>query len=451
MSIDLTKTNAQDSLSLDELDLYHRITAYRDDFGLAPLPLSKALTTTAGRHVVDTRENIWAADLDRPRGANLHSWSDAPYYADGRDPRPMWDAPERLRTGYTSPGYEISAAGYTDSAEALDGWQGSPGHDAVLTNTGGWSDVGFNAIGVGIDTRSGEGPYGGAIIHVWFGEASDDTGTPKIVGTSRGDSIIGTEFADLVSAGDGNDNVNGGRGSDKLYGGSGDDRLYGKTGDDRLYGSYGDDYLSGYDGDDTLTGNSGADTLLGGDGDDRLYGKSGSDTLEGGSGDDYLSGYTGADVLVGDSGRDSLAGGSGDDRLYGKTGSDVLDGGSGDDDLSGYDGNDTLTGGSGRDELAGGRGADVFVFENAADGGTGSARDVIQDFVHDLDRIDLRAFDASGAENLTFIGRGAFSDTAGEIRQSGDILAMDSDGDGRSEFEIEIASGARLDADDFLL
>ena len=87
MAVDVYRRTKHDTLTLEELRLYHGITAYRAERGLDPLPLSKALTATAGRHVLDTRENIWRADLDLPGGATLHSWSDAFYFADHRDPR----------------------------------------------------------------------------------------------------------------------------------------------------------------------------------------------------------------------------------------------------------------------------------------------------------------------------------------------------------------------------
>ena len=126
MPVDVKKPNEHDSITLQELSLYHAITDYRSSLGLDPVRLSKALSATAGRHVVDTRENIWAEDVKLPAGANnLHSWSDAYYYSDQRAPEVMWDAPERLGTGYTSAGYEISAAGYATTDAALAGWKAS--------------------------------------------------------------------------------------------------------------------------------------------------------------------------------------------------------------------------------------------------------------------------------------------------------------------------------------
>lgn len=409
MAVDIYRTTAQDTLSLQELDLYHAIIDYRAGEGLAAIPLSRALTTTAGRHVLDTRENIWGEDLALPRGANLHSWSDALYYADGRAPQAMWDAPERLGTGYASPGYEITGAGYPDIDAALDGWQASPGHDAILTNQGTWSRVDFNAIGIGVDTSAGDGPYAGRIFHVWFGEAPDTTGRPTILGTSRGDDIRGTPFEEWIDGGAGNDTIWGGGGNDVLVGGAGNDALYGRVGHDKLYGREGDDRLSG------------------GSGHDRLYGADGRDLLLGGAGDDYLSGGAGNDTLSGGAGRDTLSGG---------------------------DGADLLTGGAGRDYLRGGAGSDVFEFRATADSRPGAERDRIADFERGIDALDLSAIDAqtgrSGDQAFDFIGAASFGG-AGDLRYSGGVVAGDVTGDGRADFEIEIVNAARLTADDFIL
>ena len=270
--------NAQDRLSLGELDLYHRIMAYRAEEGLDAIPLSAALTTTAGRHVADTRDNIWGGD-GLPAGANLHSWSDAPYYGDGRAPQAMWEAPDRLGTGYDGAGYEITAAGMSDPKAALDIWKGSPAHDAVLTNSGMWSSLDFEAIGIGFDVSPGPGPYAGRVFHVWFGEAPDDSGAPLIRGTGGGDRIRGTLF------------------DDKIVGRNGNDRIDGRDGADRLAGETGTDRLSGGSGADQLKGGAQADRLFGGNGNDRLFGGKGADLLDGGRGADVLSGGPGADVF----------------------------------------------------------------------------------------------------------------------------------------------------------
>ncbi len=236
MATDIYRATADDSLSPDELALYHAIMEYRADLGLAAIPLSRGLTTTAARHVRDTRENFWAEGKTPPPGANLHSWSDAPYYADHSQPQAMWRAPARLDTGYAGSGYEISGAGYTTVAAALEGWKSSPGHNAVLSNTGIWADLTFSAIGLGVETSPGPGPYGGRVYHVWFGTDPDPAGGPWIKGTSTADRMDGTVFADRIKAGAGDDVLRGGEGNDFISAGSGKDRLSGGAGNDHLEG-----------------------------------------------------------------------------------------------------------------------------------------------------------------------------------------------------------------------
>lgn len=237
MTFDNTQPTASDALSLTELDLYHQIMEYRDSLGLAPIPLSLGLTTTAGRHAADTAYNIWQAGLTLPAGANLHSWSDAPYYSDHSQAAVMWDAPERIGTTYTDTGFEISAAGYGSIEAALDAWKGSSGHNSVIANLGGWENYDWNAIGIGvIDDPAAGGDYGGRVYHVWFGRAEDPGGAPRIAGTARHDTIKGTQFDDVIA---------GRAGRDVIFGGAGDDVIRGGAGRDRINGGAGDDVLSG--------------------------------------------------------------------------------------------------------------------------------------------------------------------------------------------------------------
>jgi Ca2+-binding RTX toxin-like protein len=151
----------------------------------------------------------------------------------------------------------------------------------------------------------------------------------NVKGSSRSEACEGTDEEDRIMTGRGNDVARSGQGDDRLYGEDGHDRLYGGGGNDRVYGSRGNDRLDG---------GEGHDRLLGGSGHDRLEGRSGDDKLEGGSG------------------RDRLSGGSGDDRLEG---------------------------GAGNDRVTGGSGEDIFVFQK------GGGRDVVTDFRHGRDEIDV--------------------------------------------------------------
>ncbi len=330
----------------------------------------------------------------------------------------MRGAPARLGTGYDAPGHEISAAGYADSAAALDGWEHSPGHNAILTESGDWTGAHFLAIGIGLDTSYMDDIYQGRIYHVWFGEVRDPTGAPGIHGTARGDSILGTAFADWIDGHGGNDRINGAGGADRILGEGGADRLSGGAGNDRLSGGWGRDVING------------------GTGADRIWGGAGGDRLSGGWGRDVINGGAGRDVIHGNGGNDRLAAGPGGGRL---------DGGSG---------ADRLQAGPDHDLLTGGAGADVFVFTTPGQAGRGSARDLITDFQPGLDRLDLSRMDAdtTHAGNQGFELHGAtLTGHPGALAFAHGVLAGDLDGDGSPDFEIALEGVASLGPHDVLL
>ncbi|HHC29878.1 MAG TPA: hypothetical protein ENK80_04875 [Rhodobacterales bacterium] len=279
MTIDIYSPTRQDTLSSAELRLYHQIMNYRATAGLPEIPLSAALTTTEGRHALDTTQNIWAENVHLPAGANLHSWSDAYYYADHRDPDVMWSAPERLGTGFLGNMYEISAAGFSNTTKALTGWKGSPGHNSVIMNLGIWASSDWQSIGIGVITANDRTQtYQGNIFHVSFSDTADVA--PQIVGNGRGEKFVGTLW------------------DDQIFGRGGKDKIKGSTGDDLLVGGRGSDKLFGNDGADDLRGGLQRDKLLGGAGDDTLEGNGGRDILRGGAGGDTLAGGGGADRFV---------------------------------------------------------------------------------------------------------------------------------------------------------
>ncbi|MHA6262401.1 hypothetical protein ACXYMO_04295 [Arenibacterium sp. CAU 1754] len=271
MTFDNTQPTASDALSLTELDLYHLIMDYRAANGLDAIPLSLNLTTTGGRHAADTLYNIWQAGLSLPQGANLHSWSDAPYYSDHSDPDVMWSAPTRIGTNYTDYGFEISAAGYSGIEAALNGWKGSSGHNDVILNNGIWANSNWNAIGIGVEIDTSVSNYGGKIYHVWFGRSADPDGSSPITGTTGTDTVIGTQFADTI---------------------------LGRGGRDDLVGDAGHDVIKGAGGKDTIKGGAGKDKLIGGAGNDVIFGHNGRDVLDGGTGNDVLKGGAHKDVFI---------------------------------------------------------------------------------------------------------------------------------------------------------
>lgn len=163
-----------------------------------------------------------------------------------------------------------------------------------------------------------------------------------------------------------------------------------------------------------------------------------------------LVGTNGANTLTGTVAEDTLRGGGGSDTLNGAAGADVLDGGNG---------NDTLVGGLGADTLIGGAGADRFTFMSISDSQAGSA-DVISDFSHgDRDRISVTGIDAdanaAGDQAFAFIGAGAFTGTAGELRyeqSDGNTRVMgDVNGDGVADFMIQVTGVVNFGSGDFML
>lgn len=207
-----------------------------------------------------------------------------------------------------------------------------------------------------------------------------------------------------------------------------------------------DGTVKGTSGSDVLLGTSGADRIEAGAGSDRLSGLGANDRLYGGSGSDKLYGGNGHDRGYGGSGTDTVAGGKGNDQLFGGSGSDRLYGGAG---------NDRLYGDAGTDRLYGGAGDDTFIFSKLGDSPAGKGRDRIYGFDRADDLIDLSGIDANtgkkGNQAFEFIGTKQYSDTAGELRLSGKVVAGDVDGDGRSDFNIELASLSKLGAGDFIL
>jgi uncharacterized protein YkwD len=144
-------------LSQEEQSLYNLIMQYRKTKNLPPIPLSPSLTIVAQTHAHDLADN----NPDQGR-CNLHSWSNKGswsaccYTDDHAKAQCMW---------YKGNGYEISAWSSDDisASKALDLWKSSPGHHAVIINSGIWNSS-WQAIGIGI--------YGGYAL-VWFGNEPD--------------------------------------------------------------------------------------------------------------------------------------------------------------------------------------------------------------------------------------------------------------------------------------
>jgi hypothetical protein len=172
---------------------------------------------------------------------------------------------------------------------------------------------------------------------------------------------------------------------------------------------------------------------------------------------------------------------SGGDKLVGTSGNDALNGKGGKDAILGGAGNDHLTGGTGADTLTGGAGRDVFVFNSEKDSAPGqsgfvnnggysphsgaSKRDLITDFVHGVDKLDVSPIDANdklfGDQAFTWRGKNDFTGKVGDlifrifdekgIKNDRTIVYGDTDHDGRADFQIELAGVINLTKSDFIL
>jgi serralysin len=139
----------------------------------------------------------------------------------------------------------------------------------------------------------------------------------------------------------------------------------------------------------------------------------------------------------------------------------------GNDTISGGAGNDLIDGGAGKDRMTGGAGRDIFGFDLRTETGNGAAsRDVITDFVHLTDDLDLSGMDASrvlgGNNAFTWRGTGAFgAGPEGELRyvrtdkagtaNDHTVVHCDLDSDVGSECQIELRGLVDLSPADFML
>lgn len=272
-------------------------------------------------------------------------------------------------------------------------------------------------------------------------------GDNTLTGTSRNEYFYGLRGKDVISARGGNDH---------LEGGADDDTENGEDGDDVFLYSLGRDSLDGGKGIDTadysaatsaisvkLNGSIQVSLRLGGRVKDRLtnieniVSSSFSDTING----DQLN-----NILNGNAGNDSVTGADGNDVILGGLGNDALEGGLG---------RDLLVGGLGRDSLIGGDDEDVFKFFSVAEIGAGSGGDTVIDFVSGKDVVDLSAIDANIAianrQSFVFLGRKAFSKSAGQLRFSGGALFGDTNGDGIADFKLTLSGVSMVKLSDMRL
>jgi Ca2+-binding RTX toxin-like protein len=265
-------------------------------------------------------------------------------------------------------------------------------------------------------------------------------------GNGRGNTITGNGAVNVLRGGLGNDSLNGGAGNDVLDGAAGNDLLDGGVGNDRLNGGAGNDTFVINSARDVLTDAAGIDLVR------STFSKTLATRFENltlvGTASVNGTGNAAANIITGN---------TGNNKLFGLAGNDTLSGGAR---------NDILTGGTGKDTMTGGAGADDFDFNSVAEIGRGASRDVIKDFAHLVDDIDLATIDANGSARghafsfLTTKGA-AFTGTAGELRwfqqnlagsaNDRTIVEGDINGNRVADFQIQLTGLKTLTAGDFIL
>ena len=361
---------------------------------------------------------------------------------------------------------------YIDSSTGDDWLFGEGGNDTLIGGAG--TDHMFGGDGDDtyyVDTTND------VVSEEFNGEGVDDGGIDMVYASAT--FTLGYFIESLWLQGAGTLDGTGNDLANKIWGNNSDNVLTGLGGNDSLLGQGGHDVISGGAGADIIRGNDGDDTIIGGAGNDAMTGNDGNDiflvngalegydSYDGGAGTDTIltqsngtvirvgtmsgieaisaNGFSNVTIAMDDLGRSlNLSAAT-------LTGIVSINGGSGNDFILGSAGNDSLNGKGGFDKLAGGAGADTFVFSAAANTPVGIA-DLITDFnqsQHDL--IDLHLIDANsvvaGDQAFTFIGSGAFTHVAGQLRYdnlSTTHIYGDINGDGIADFEIALTGNFTL-------
>jgi Ca2+-binding RTX toxin-like protein len=161
-----------------------------------------------------------------------------------------------------------------------------------------------------------------------------------------------------------------------------------------------------------------------------------------GIGERNLTGTKRGDSLIGNVLANTLSGMNGNDWLEGDLANDVLTGGRG---------KDRIFGGEGADRITGGKHRDRYYYTDASESSV-DQRDTVK--FGKNDRFVFTSFDGDtiteGIQTLSFIGKQAFSGTAGELRATRSVLEADTTGDGFANFAVNLR-GTPISSDNMVL
>jgi len=160
-----------------EAEIAARVNAYRASRGLSPVPVSPSLQAVAQAHASDLFENRPDRGVDaRGVACTMHSWSTEGRWNGGCYPEDnweiglMWKKPAEITGGaYPGYGFEIAFGGegtFVTPDNALEGWKGSPSHNAILIEGDSFEGSNWQAMGVG---------YRPGWAVVWFGKQKDES------------------------------------------------------------------------------------------------------------------------------------------------------------------------------------------------------------------------------------------------------------------------------------
>lgn len=215
LAAETTLYAGSNTLSVDELALYHAINDLRVANGLTALKPSYDMTVIAGQHAADFDNNVgyasWSAVTVAARPVpSLHHWSDGQSFLNG-----VLALGTGLKLVLPQTMAENADAVLAGSVQTnvLATWVANPGTYANILSSS------WDTMGVGID---------GDMVYVTFGnyaKNTDATAVAAIVGGASGETIRSTAWADNISGMGGNDVFVSLTNGDSIDGGTGTDRI----------------------------------------------------------------------------------------------------------------------------------------------------------------------------------------------------------------------------------